>query len=156
MVINTEANGTGMPSGVFATIIEGKQEGPLLMEAAGNTLTYDGAGERAELMRERPDIIRTCVVQLRFASGNELLFSQVGGNPFQQGFDASIFGFIIEKKSYGPTLWEGAAGCLLGDRAREAYLRFASHPDTIRACLVALTFANGNHQLFLDLERINQ
>jgi hypothetical protein len=154
MVIN--AKGEGMPSGAFATVIEGKHEGPLLMEAVGSGFTYDSAGERAEKMRQRPDIIRTCVVQLRFFTGNELLFSQVGGAPLVVDFDTTLFGFIIEKKSYGPTLWEGAAGCLNEGRANEAYMRFASQPDTIRACIVGLTFAQGNHQLFLDLERINQ
>ena len=152
----TNAKGEGQPSGVFATIIEGKQEGPLLMEATGAGLTYDGAGERAEVMRGRPDIIRTCVVRLSFAGGNELLFSMIGGGQSVLDLDARVFGFIIESKNAGPVLWEGVPGCLSEVRANEAYRRFIGSKDTIRACLVGLTFAGGNHQLFLDLERINQ
>lgn len=158
---NTEMRPThGMPSGVYVTIVEHKDEGPLVMEAALEHTSFDAAGERAEAARENPFIIRTCVARVSFADGNFLLFKALShetGAPakaetpdFERG---SAHVLLTETKNEGPLIWETQAhkanleACSIARDLRRGDNR------TIRTAIGILSFAFGNKQLLTDLER---
>jgi hypothetical protein len=58
---------------LYGVIAEFPTQPPILMEAEGDGVTYEGACRRAEHLRHKGGAIRTAVVQLVFLQGNPLV-----------------------------------------------------------------------------------
>lgn len=78
------STGTGQAWGgpmneIYAVVVEGKTETPILMEAEGRSTSRDSAEERLSKLMASPNWIRGCVVRLEYVCGNEAVLHAMKG-----------------------------------------------------------------------------
>jgi hypothetical protein len=64
---------------IFAVVVEGPMQGPILMETEGGNASFEQARDRLQMLVQGRGWFRGCVVRLEYVEGNDAVLHAMKG-----------------------------------------------------------------------------